>query len=261
MATVTTTSFKVPRYRRSDPRPAIDPHPFEDILRPGPALPQVESTPLRQAAPPLAANKTHLVEHPLVQHAVSALRSKHTPPAQFRTISNQLLVLLAIEAARSLPTREEAVETPTTIHSGQTLNKLVVFLSVTRHGLGLSHTIADFIPGVLVGAISLERTADSLGVEPRLHVANAPALGDVRVILFDPVVASGGSVSLALNLLRRSGATDISLISFVASLPGLSRVHSAFPDLTVWTAAIDSELDPKRGPLPGLGVFAERMYG
>jgi uracil phosphoribosyltransferase len=94
-----------------------------------------------------------------------------------------------------------------------------------------------------------------------LHIANAPALADVRVILFDPVVASGGSVSQALNLLRRCGAIDVSLISFLVSLPGLSRLQSSFPDLTVWTAAIDSELDPKRGPLPGLGNFAERLYG
>jgi len=262
MSTVTTSSLRVPRYRRSDARPLRETRGLLDILTPNAGDPpemgraQVE---LQARAP--AVKKTHLLEHPLAQHAVTMLRNKLTSPAQFRTICNQLLVLLTVESARTLPTRDESIETALAPHTGQVLARPVVFLSVTRHGLGLSHAIADFIPGVLVGAVSLERAPDSHAMEPRLHLPNAPALGDVRVILFDPVVASGGSVSVALNLLRRSGATDISLLSFLVSLPGLSRIQSSFPDVTVWTAAIDSEMDPKRGPLPGLGNFAERLYG
>jgi uracil phosphoribosyltransferase len=246
-----------------------------------------EVRPAPAANHPPAARKVNVAEHPLAQHGLMALRNKHTAPAQFRQISNQLLVLLAVEATRSLPTRDELVETahgasvttapwavppaapvreetngnraPT--HTGQVLARPVVFLSITRHGLGLAHNLVDFFPGVHVGAISLDRAGDGPGVESRLHLVNAPALGDARVILFDPVVATGSSASAALNLARRSGATDLTLISFLISFQGLTRLQNSVPDLTVWTAGIDSNWDSKRGALPGLGNFAERLYG
>jgi uracil phosphoribosyltransferase len=224
-------------------------------------------------------------EHPLAQHALMAMRNRHTAPRQFRQISNQLLVLLAIEATRTLPTRDESVETasggevtsppwprngsaagedgktsPAT-HAGQVLAKPVVFLSITRHGLGLAHDLAEFFPDMHVGTISLDRTGDGGGAEPRLHLVNAPALGEARVILFAPVVASGISAAAALNLIRHSGATDITLVCFLISFQGLTRLQSAQPDLMVWTAGIDSEWDSKRGALPGLGDFAARLYG
>ena len=211
------------------------------------------------AAP--VAKKVNVAEHSLAQHALMALRNKHTAPAQFRQITNQLLVLLTLEATRTLPTRDELVETHTTTHTGQVLAKPVVFLSITRHGLGLAHSVADFFPELLVGTISLDRNGDNPHTEPRLHLVNAPALSDARVILFDPVVASGFSASQAINFIRRSGATDIVLLSFLSSFQGLSRLQTSSPELSVWTAGIDSDWDSKRGPMAGLGNFAERLYG
>jgi uracil phosphoribosyltransferase len=200
----------------------------------------------------------NVVEHPVAQHALTALRNKHTPTKQFRVFSNQLLVLLALEATRTLPTREEAVETPAGSHAGSALGKPVIFLSLTRQGLGLAHTLADFIPGMSFGSITLDHSKHR---EPRLHLVNAPLLTDARVIIFDPVVGAGFSASSAVHLIHASGAADISLLSFLISSPGLKRIQAAIPGLTVWTAAIEPELDPKRGPLPGLGNFAERLYG
>jgi uracil phosphoribosyltransferase len=203
----------------------------------------------------------NVVEHPVAQHALTALRNKETPTKQFRVHSNQLLVLLALEATRTLPTREEAVETPADSHVGCVLDKPVIFLSLTRQGLGLAHTLADFIPGMSFGSITLDHTSSRKHREPRIHLVNAPMLPDARVILFDPVVGAGFSASSALHLIHASGASDISLLSFLISSPGLKRVQAAIPGLTVWTAAIEPELDAKRGPLPGLGNFAERLYG
>jgi uracil phosphoribosyltransferase len=213
------------------------------------------------APPPPPVRNMHLLEHPLAQHSLTTLRNKDTPSYQYRVTCNQLLVLLLIEATRALPIRERAVETGTGAATGHALTKPVIFLTVARHGLGLAHNMADLFPNLLVGMISLDRSAEGKAVEPRLHIANAPALGDASVILFDPVVASGASAQAAITLVRRSGATDISLVSFLFSLPGLSRMQSSFPNLRVWTAGIDPELDPKRGPLPGMGNFAERLYG
>lgn len=210
---------------------------------------------------PPPAKKVNVAEHPLAQHALMALRNKQTGAPQFRQISHQLLVMLALEATRTLPTQDDMVQTHSTTHTGPVLAKPVVFLSINRHGLGLAHQAAEFFPELLVGSISLDRSGDPAGAEPRLHITNAPALRDARVILFDPVVATGLTASKAIQFIRRTGATDITLVSFIVSFQGLTRLQTASPDLSVWTAGIDSEWDSKRGPLPGLGNFAERLFG
>ena len=277
MNTVLTLSSRTVRLRRSDPPRQVQA--VEHSLGDKPANPPVaqtsastreEASKVMHPSPTITATavvaapvakKVNVAEHSLAQHALMALRNKHTAPAQFRQITNQLLVLLTLEATRTLPTRDELVETHTTTHTGQVLAKPVVFLSITRHGLGLAHSVADFFPELLVGTISLDRNGDNPHTEPRLHLVNAPALSDARVILFDPVVASGFSASQAINFIRRSGATDIVLLSFLSSFQGLSRLQTSSPELSVWTAGIDSDWDSKRGPMAGLGNFAERLYG
>ena len=146
-------------------------------------------------------------------------------------------------------------------HSGHAIGKPVVFLSLVRHGLGLAYNLADLIPAVSIGTVSLEYASDRRRVESRLHLVNAPSLRDARVMLFDPIIGTGISVGSALTLVHRSGATDLSLLSYVVSAEGLARVQAAVPEVVVWTAAIDPDLDPKRGPLPGIGDFASRLYG
>lgn len=212
---------------------------------------------------PLAApvQTVNVVDHAIARHALTALRNRRTTPGQFRVSANQLVVLLALEATRMLPTRDRSVETMSGPGIGQVLGKTVIFLSLSRHGLGLAHQVADFIPNVTIGTISVELGGNGQDLESRLHLPNAPALNDVRVILFDPVVSTGLSASLALDVLRRSGASDIALISFLVSSVGLERLLAARPDLNVWTAAIDTEWDSTRGPILSLGDFGERLYG
>ena len=210
-------------------------------------------------APP--TKKMMIVDHPVAQHALTSLRNKQTPPHQFRFISHSLLVLLLAESTRNLPVGSETVPTFSDEVVGQVLAKSIVLLAVSRHGLGLANRMMDFFPTLLVGAISSDSTQKGRRPEPRLHLANAPALSDTRVILFDPVVSTGASSDAAVQLVRRAGATDISLISFVISSSGLTRIQGASPNLSVWTAAIDTKWDDRRGPMPGIGTFAERMHG
>jgi len=205
--------------------------------------------------------KASIIDHPVAQHVLSSLRNRNTSSRQFRALSQQLLALIAFEATRTLPTREVSIKTEVSSCAGRTLAKQVVFLSLTRHGIGLAHNLADFIPNTSIGTVSLDHVYEGHKVEPRLHLAHAPALNDVRVILFDPVVNTGLSAAIALNFLGRLGATELSLITFLITRPGIDRVQSNTRNLSIWTAAIDPELDPKKGPLPGLGNFAERLYG
>ena len=255
MNTETSSSARMPRFRRSDARstPKVILKQLSDDYRP--------AAPLPPAIPVPVATRMHLLDHPVAQHAMTQLRNRHTLPLQFRDTCNQLLLMLALEAVRSLPLREEPVETERGLHAGQVVARPVVFFALNRHALGLAHSAASILPGLQVGNITLDRAADGQGLEPRMHLNSTPMLDTTRVILFDPVIASGNAASLALQLLRRSGATDLTLINFVGSLPGLSRLQSAFPDLQIWTAGIDSELDLKHGPVPGIGNFAERLYG
>ena len=234
------------RLRRMDARSATIPFP-------------ASATP--REVRPAKAKRVHVVEHPIAQHALTVLRNKHTLPEPFRRASHQLLAILAAEATRTLPLREEAIETPAADHVGRLIARPVVFLSLTRHGIGLAHDIAAVVPDISIGAISLERPHRDQPLEPRLSLVGAPPLDAVRVLLFEPVVSGGLSATLALKHLRGSGATDLALLSFVASAPGLDAVLADVPDLTVWTAAVDPEWDPKRGTLPGLGDFARRLYG
>jgi uracil phosphoribosyltransferase len=209
---------------------------------------------------PATGKNVNVVDHPIVLTALEALRNKQTPPEQFRAFCSKLLILLAIESTRTSPMREEAdgiVPAP----AARVVGKRVIFLSLSGHCLGLAHQVADFIPDVSVGLINLGRSGSDLRTDPRLHLVNAPALSDVRVILFNPVVATGMSTSLAVDFLRNSGAADITLLSFLVSAIGLERVLEISPDLNVWTGAIDTDWDSKRGPFPSFGNFGERLYG
>lgn len=208
-----------------------------------------------------AIRNINVVSHPIALHALAVLRNRETAPEQFRAFSSQLLILLAIESTRTLPTREPAADAVSGLDGARALGKPVIFLSLSRHGLGLAHHVADFIPDLAVGLISLGQPGNGKFLEPRLHLLNAPALSDARVLLFNPVVATGISTSVALDLLHSSGATDVTLLSFLTSAAGLDRAFGALPGLMVWTAAVDSTWDSKQDSLPSLGNFGERLYG
>lgn len=204
--------------------------------------------------------KPHVLDHAIAQHALSALCDRHSDTRMLRLFSNQLLTVLAFEATRNLPLRESEVEVAGETHRGKNLSKPVVFVSLTRPGLGLSHVVADLIPNLSMGNITLDHAGGSRRLEPRLHLTSAPALSGAHVILFDPAVASGISAGIALHLLRSSGAADLSLLSFVISSAGLKRIQTTTPDVAIWTAAIDDELDPKRSRLSSLGDLGKRLY-
>jgi uracil phosphoribosyltransferase len=208
-----------------------------------------------------ASKKLNIVAHPLAETALTALRDKGTPPEKFRVMSNLLLMLLTVEATRNLPTREKIVDSSEGSRVGRTIGQPMLFVSMHRSGLGLAHNIAEHIPNLLTGSISMERLGDAGGVEPRLHLSGAPSLDKASVMLFQPVVASGRSAVVALDLLKRSGAKEPILLSYLTSFQGLTRIHGSFPDVQIWSAAVDTEWNSARGPMPGFGKLSERLFG
>lgn len=202
-----------------------------------------------------------ILDHPVAQHALTALRHRHTPASDFQVHCRQLLLLLAWEATRTVATATRKVVAAAHECDGRALARPIVFISATRQGLGLSSAVVEALPGVSVGSISLDATDERQPPQARLHMFRAPSLAHASVLLFAPVVATGLSATLALSLLRQSAAKDVALLTFVMSGQGLARIRRNFPDVPVWTGAVDHEWDAKLGPVPGIWNFSERVCG
>lgn len=201
----------------------------------------------------------HVLDHPLAAHALTHLRDTTTKPVTFRLLAHQVGLLLALEATRDLPTRPLAVNTPLEPHVGRVLAEGLVIVPILRAGLGMVQPWIDLFPDVSVGYVGLERDHDT--AVARSYYRKLPPLAGKRVLCLDPMLATGGSAVTALDLLRSAGATDLALVVIVAAPEGVAAVHAAHPDVPVFTAALDRELNDRKYILPGLGDFGDRLYG
>jgi uracil phosphoribosyltransferase len=201
----------------------------------------------------------HLLDHPLAAHVLTLLREKSTPPAQFRTLCHQISLLLALEATRDLATREHAVETPLEPFTGRALARSLVVVPILRAGLGMVQPVVDLFPDVSIGYIGLERDHDT--ALARSYYCKLPPLQNVRVLLVDPMLATGGSAVKALEVIFGRGATEVDVLNIVASPEGVAVVENAFPRIRIFSAGLDRALNCRKYILPGLGDFGDRLYG
>lgn len=203
----------------------------------------------------------HILDHPLAAHVITHLRDKTTKPATFRTLCYQISLLLAIEATRDLPTENKTVETPLEAVVGQVLShQPLVVVPILRAGLGMVQPFLDMFPDASVGYIGMER--DHSTAVARHYYSKIPELTDnSRVLIVDPMLATGGSAVQAISVLQSKGAQNISLLSIVASPEGVAAVKQEFPELPIFTAVLDRQLNAQRYILPGLGDFGDRLYG
>lgn len=199
-----------------------------------------------------------VLEHPIAQHALTALRHRQTVGLDFRAHCHQLLLVLALEATRSMALQTK-VPGAGQGEEAQVLAKPIVFLAASRAAMGIAACLREFLPETVFGSVTLDPAGSGSRLEPRLHVFHARSLSEVRVVLFQPIVASGLSATLALNLLRKSGANDVALVSYITSAQGLARIRTGFPEVPVFTAAIDHGWANQLGPLPGIWNFEERL--
>jgi uracil phosphoribosyltransferase len=207
------------------------------------------------------SKRVNVIEHPLAMSALTSLRDKRTPPDRFRTMSNLLLMLLTIDALRDLPTRDRVISPTAGPNSGKVEGKPVLFISVNRSGIGLVHNVVDHVPNLRAGSISFESHMEAGYMEPQLHLPSTPALDRARVILFQPVIATGHSANIALDLLTKAGSDDAVIVTYMISFEGLNRIHTRFPNVSIWAGMIDSDWNSARGPMPGFGKLSERLFG
>jgi uracil phosphoribosyltransferase len=201
----------------------------------------------------------HLIDHPLCSHIVTHLRDRTTKPVTFRTLTYQISILLAIEATRELVTKRCTVETPLETHEGTVLGQALVIVPILRAGIGMVQSFTDLFPDIQVGYICLER--DHQTAIARNYYAKLPVLEKKRVIILDPMLATGGSAVQAIQLLKANGAENCSVACVVAAPEGVQAVETIAPDVTIYAAALDRELNDTKYILPGLGDFGDRLYG
>ena len=202
-----------------------------------------------------------LLDHPLIQHKVAHLREKTTPTKLFKELVGEIAMLMAYEATRDLESEEVEVETPLERTTGRRIRgKKLVVVPILRAGLGMVDGIVRLVPGARVGHVGLFRDEETL--EPVEYYMKIPPHAERRdFLLLDPMLATGGSAGAAVQALKARGAVSIRFMCLVAAPEGLARMEREHPDVTVYAAALDRELDENGYIRPGLGDAGDRLFG
>jgi len=202
-----------------------------------------------------------VVTHPLVQHKLTLMREKSTGNALFRQTLREISFLLAYEVTKDLDLGFREIETP--LERGRfpwLEGRRLCFVSILRAGNGLLEGMLDLVPEARVGHIGLYRDHETL--QPVQYYLKLPeAIGERDVIVVDPMLATGNSVAFALTRLKQAGARRLKFMCLLAAPEGVAAVEAAHPDVPIFTAAVDRELNERGYILPGLGDAGDRIYG
>lgn len=207
------------------------------------------------------ASRLVIVEHPLIEHKMALLRDVATPKKVFRELVEELSMLLAYEATRTLAVEPVTVHTPLEVMEGRRVAvRHVTLVPVLRAGLGMVDGVLRLVPSARVGHVGLYR--DHATLEPVHYYFKIPRDAESReFILLDPMLATGGSASAAIAGLKEAGAASIRLMCLVAAPEGVARLARDHPDVTIIAAALDRELNELGYILPGLGDAGDRLFG
>ncbi len=202
-----------------------------------------------------------IVDHPLVQHKLTLMRDKEQPTAYFRQLLRETALLLAYEVTRDLPLETKRVETPIEVMDAPVLaGKKLCFVSVLRAGNGLLEGMLDLLPSARVGHVGLYRDPETLeAVEYYYKVPQD--IGERLVVVVDPMLATANSGSAAVDRLKQGGARQLKFVCLLAAPEGVAAFTAAHPDVPLYTAALDRELNDHGYILPGLGDAGDRIYG
>ena len=204
--------------------------------------------------------KTVEVDHPLIRHKLGKLRDIGTDPVHFRQLAGEVAAMLAYEATRDMPLETRTVQTwAGPLEVAHVRSEQVTLVPILRAGLGMVQPFVDLFPDVSVGYIGLERDHETARARSYYH--KLPPMAGARTLIVDPMLATGGSASQAIDLVIQAGAIAPRLICIVASPEGVEAVRKTHPDTHVYVAAVDRALDARKYILPGLGDFGDRLYG
>lgn len=205
--------------------------------------------------------KVTVVEHPLVQHKLSLMRSKDQPVTAFRSLLREISWLLCYEVCRDLPTELQAIETPVEAMQAPMLSgKKLAFISILRAGNGLLDGMLDVIPSARVGHVGLYRDPETLqAVEYYYKVPHS--MSQRLIVVVDPMLATANSAIAAVQKLKNNGATNLRFVCLVSAPEGIEAFNKAHPDVPIVAAAVDSHLNDHGYIVPGLGDAGDRIFG
>jgi uracil phosphoribosyltransferase len=201
-----------------------------------------------------------VVDHPVLADRLTVLRDRETDHGHFRQALFEASAILAVEAARDLPLVEVTIETPLERTTGSRLPSEIAVVPVLRAGLGMVDPFLRLLPNARVGHVGVYRDEKAL-TPVDYYQRLPPGLGDAHVFVVDPMLATGGSAVYALDRLKDAGARRLALVCLVVAPEGLRAVEEHHPDVPVWTAAVDRELDENAYIRPGLGDAGDRVFG
>lgn len=207
----------------------------------------------------LASMARFVSSHPLASHYLSLLRDRRTSGDGFRWAAQGISRILLVEATSELRLQPQTVETPLASSECKLLAEQVVAISVLRAGLGMLDAAQQLIPNLKVGHIGLVRDEET-AVASR-YFQKLPNLEQCKVLILEPMIATGGSVTKAIESVQQAGGKRISIVSVIAAKNGIERLESEYPDCDIYCAAIDPDLNDRKFIMPGLGDFGDRLFG
>ena len=202
-----------------------------------------------------------IVEHPLLQHKISILRNKQTGTKEFRDLVGEIATLLCYEATRDLPLEEVEIETPITMAKTKVLaGRKLALVPILRAGMGMLDGMLTLLPAAKVGFIGLYRDEETL--QPVEYFCKLPKdIAERDVLVLDPMLATGGSATAAITMLKEKGAKKIHFMCIIASPEGIEKMHEVHPDVDVFVGALDDHLNEHGYIVPGLGDAGDRIFG
>ena len=203
----------------------------------------------------------HVIDHPLIQHKLTIMRKKETGSKDFRQMLSEITVLMGYELTRDLPLDDIEIETPVTRMTGKAITgKKLAIVPILRAGLGMVDGILQLIPAAKIGHIGLYRDPETL--EPVEYYCKLPADCDEReVFVVDPMLATGGSSSAAVTMLKERGCKHIHFMCIIAAPEGIEKMQKDHPDIDIYIGSLDEKLNEHGYIVPGLGDAGDRIFG
>lgn len=211
--------------------------------------------------PPRSFSNLQVLKHPLIQHKLTLLRDRATSTRDFKQLTGEIAMLMAYEVTKDLPTEPVEIDTPLEHMTGRMVSdKMLTLVPILRAGLGMVDGVSALLPTARVGHIGVSRDESSL--EPKHYYAKLPGeVGNRDYFVLDPMLATGGSATAAVTTLKTAGARRIRFLCIVAAPEGVKRMLEGHPDVKVYAASLDRQLNEHGFILPGLGDAGDRLFG
>lgn len=202
----------------------------------------------------------HVFKHPLMKHKMSIIRDKDCGTKMFREVMEELSALMVYEISRDFELKTKEIETPISKTIGYELAKDIVIVPILRAGLGMTQGIQNLIPSVKVAHVGMYRDHDTL--EPNVYYAKYPQnIKDSKCFILDPLLATGGSISKAIEFLIEQNVTDITVLSIIGVQVGVDKILNKYPDIDIYLISLDEKLNENAYIVPGLGDAGDRLFG